>query len=200
MPKRFNDSRYDDFESGCFRCGREGHWASECFAKTKVRSETSSMDCCFRCGREGHWASECYAKTSVGNSLTAKGIRGVYCLTDSDGKLYVGKSDNISERIDDHKMGEGTRFLGQNLQRIAPETTPISDLESWERNETLTMMYKRGIENVRGWMFTTRSLSDDQKQDAFSQICEKFDLCRKCGRDGHFVTSCFARSKADWAK
>ena len=176
--------------------------ASECYAKTKVRSKADSMDCCFRCGREGHLASECYAKTTIGSSLTAtRSLHGVYCLTDSDGKIYVGKSENIPERINDHRMGEGTRFLGPNLQKIAPETTPIpSDLESWERNETLAMMYKHGIEKVRGWMFTTTRLSDDQKQDAFSQICEKLDLCRKCGRDSHFVNSCFARSKADWAK
>lgn len=35
----------------CFRCGKEGHWLSEC-----VESPNSP---CFKCGRFGHWKKDC---------------------------------------------------------------------------------------------------------------------------------------------
>jgi hypothetical protein len=42
----------------CQKCGREGHWASKCYARTKVLV-------CYTCGREGHTSPQCYARTHV---------------------------------------------------------------------------------------------------------------------------------------
>ena len=41
----------------CSTCNRMGHWASTCYAKTKINSG------CYRCGRKGHYSNNCYAKT-----------------------------------------------------------------------------------------------------------------------------------------
>lgn len=41
---------------GCFRCGKEGHFAMEC---TQTRSPIRRSGGCFRCGKEGHFAMEC---------------------------------------------------------------------------------------------------------------------------------------------
>lgn len=62
----------------CFTCGRKGHYASNCYAKTDLNgnyinndSDDSDDDndnygiCCFKCGRPGHYATNCYAKTDV---------------------------------------------------------------------------------------------------------------------------------------
>ena len=56
----------------CFRCGRSGHWADDCFAKTHINGtylkeevEYVDEDQCLRCGRHGHWANDCYAKVDV---------------------------------------------------------------------------------------------------------------------------------------
>jgi hypothetical protein len=71
-------------------------------------------------------------------------------------------------------------------------------MESWERNEVLTRMFESGIDNVRGWMYTLRTMPLEQKLSAFDQICEKFDRCRKCGRGTHFVRNCQALSADLW--
>ena len=126
---------------------------------------------------------------------------GVYTLEDSSGRMYVGKSADVAQRVETHRSGEGTQFVGRDF-KVVPNYTQgqHEDLESWERKETLTRMRKHGIDHVRGWMFASVELSDLQRRDAFTQVCEKFDLCRRCGRDSHFADRCFALGKAAWAK
>ena len=59
-------------------------------------------------------------------------------------------------------------------------------------------MHEFGIDNVRGWMYTFKTMPLDQKLSAFDQICEKFDFCRKCGRNGHFIRDCRSMSTDKW--
>ena len=129
---------------------------------------------------------------------------GVYALQTMSGDaptFYVGKSGNIAKRMQDHRDGMGTPYLGGCDVARVPLCTEgsVEDLESWERNETLQRMLVFGIDNVRGWMFTTRHLQPEERRAAFAQICEKNDLCRRCGRNSHFVSDCFAKSTAPWA-
>jgi hypothetical protein len=169
----------------------------------RFRSAPYSPLTCLRCGRRGHEVWECFASAPArpiasGRALTPSGV---YVLRDGDGRMYVGKSGNIPRRIEQHLGGEGTQFLGAEIKRVTPYTTgPSSDLESWERNETLARMRKHGIAKVRGWMFTSITLTKEQAEDAFRQICEKYDLCRRCGRSGHFATQCPFNDKAPWAR
>jgi hypothetical protein len=61
-------------------------------------------------------------------------------------------------------------------------------------------MLEHGIENVRGWMFTTERLDEYQVDQVCDQVCEKFDLCRQCGGKGHFVGSCRVSRYAKWMR
>jgi len=124
---------------------------------------------------------------------------GVYVLEKADGSLYVGKSGNISERIMQHAMGEGASCARGFVRRVPPLTECVGDREAWERSETLARMRRHGVSNVRGWMYTTPTLSDAQRDHAFRQVCEKMDLCRRCGLEGHFAGSC-RRSGAGGAR
>ena len=51
-------------------------------------------------------------------------------------------------------------------------------------------MFMRGVDNVRGWRYTQVHLSKEDEQDAELNIRELFDLCRKCGQPGHFISNC----------
>ena len=201
----------------CFRCGRRGHYASQCYASTTKRGfEIESSDSeneelqCDRCFRIGHSTDTCFAKTTSSGEPLERSKRpkhsdqnkGIYVLENESGYFYVGKSNDISNRVEQHKTGNGALFVDTmgKFKRINPITSGSGDdMESWERNETLHRMWTHGIDQVCGWMFTTQYLSDEQKSDAFKQICEKFDLCRKCGRSSHFASECFAKSKDSWA-
>ncbi len=205
----------------CFRCGRRGHFAQNCYAKTAVDSAffqyESSCDESYdddsnddsNDGDLLHTAKKTYknyqALTTLlprSTSSTAPTARsGIYVLLTTSGLYYVGKSNDIDSRIRDHQRGLGAACLnGSRFQVITTLTSgSASDLESWERNETLHRMLHHGIENVRGWMFTSTQLSENDSQSAFRQICEKFDLCRRCGRRSHFADQCFARSIDKWA-
>lgn len=125
--------------------------------------------------------------------------QGVYVLQVDIDKYYVGKSNNITLRLEQHTKGEGSCFVKRIVQRLEPCVPYIHDWESWERAETLHWMYTRGISHVRGWMYTDPVLNVEQKKHAFAQICEKYDLCRKCGQTGHFVSEC-NKKKEDCVK
>ena len=80
-------------------------------------------------------------------------------------------------------------------------TGSVNDLESWERSEVLTRMFIEGFDRVRGWKYNSKGpLSMGKKRSARDDIMEKFDLCRRCGRDSHFASRCFARSPASWCR
>jgi hypothetical protein len=118
--------------------------------------------------------------------------RGVYVLQKPDGMIYVGKSQHIQERLRQHSEGQGASCAKGKFRRLPPLTQPCEDLEAWERSEVLARMRKHGIQKVRGWMYTTQEISEAEREHAFRQVCERFDLCRRCGLKGHFISRCNA--------
>jgi predicted GIY-YIG superfamily endonuclease len=127
---------------------------------------------------------------------------GVYVLQMPNGSFYVGKSVNIQERIKQHTEGNGASCARGKFRRVPPLTASCEDLEAWERAEVLARMKKHGIRKVRGWMYTNPDFTESQVDHAFSQVCEKYDLCRRCGRGGHFAVECRVKNgvKPDWAQ
>jgi hypothetical protein len=155
---------------------------------------------CPRCGAE-HFILDCLGEAPGRVARRGRPHRtparesGVYALADGSGRVYVGKSWDIPRRVEEHRREN--LFLDRATIRRIPTLTggPRGDLELWERNETLAQMRRRGLGKVRGWRFT----GEGGHWDAFREVCERFDLCRRCGRAGHFVSACPGRERAKWA-
>jgi hypothetical protein len=52
------------------------------------------------------------------------------------------------------------------------------------------------MDSVRGWRYTRKGPLTEYERRAVKS--EKYDLCRRCGRDSHFANRCFANSAARW--
>lgn len=123
------------------------------------------------------------------------GKEGVYVLELAQGRVYVGHSGDTRRRIQQHMAGQGSAFTkafpptGVVLPRLGCVT---GSPEAAERDETLRYMFLRGIQLVRGWRYVRVDMPDSEVQDAEENIRELFDLCRRCGHPGHFITQCKA--------
>jgi predicted GIY-YIG superfamily endonuclease len=136
-------------------------------------------------------------KTKCKSEFVYKNKSGIYVLELTDGFIYVGKSKNIPKRIAQHMAGRGARFTrifkptGKVLPRLGSIQCELGDAA--ERDETLRQMYKYGVDRVRGWKFCSQRLRLCDRAEIESNIRELFDLCRKCGKTGHFAASCTAK-------
>ena len=121
--------------------------------------------------------------------------RGVYVLALKHGGLYVGRSNDIDARIQQHIDGAGSAWCwhqGGVVGEVAPVHTGSSaDLASWEMNETVAQMLLNGFENVRGWEFTNCAALSSKECDTIKTIVMgQGNMCRRCGAEGHFATHC----------
>lgn len=128
---------------------------------------------------------------------------GIYVLKFNDAgqpSFYVGKSNDIAQRLEQHAKGSGAACVsGRSFTRVPVVSKgSVNDLEAWERAEVLELMFQYGINAVRGWKYTLCSMPLEQKLSAFDDVCERFDLCRKCGRGSHFVNECHTVTTDRW--
>lgn len=117
----------------------------------------------------------------------------VYIIELECGRVYVGSSKNIKRRINQHNAGLGSAYtrIYKPTGVILPRLGNVQgDGDAAERDETLRYMFLRGIPLVRGWKFTQVNMSAADFDEAEANIRELYDLCRRCGRSGHFMTHC----------
>jgi hypothetical protein len=189
----------------------------ECDANPKSRASSLRCD---RCGRTSHSAGACYASTHAkGYALRSeseqfvsshgrKGVvdnhsdsAGVYVLLLEGGNIYVGKANIVEERIRQHQLhntSSGSAWTRKHrvIKRIPCLTPPMDDLECWERVETLEQMVQRGIEKVRGWHYVQVKLDKKIHEEIRMQLVNRYELCKSCGKKGHFVSQCPRRRYA----
>ena len=142
-------------------------------------------------------ASPTYQETA-GNILSAEAQpeqnpQSVYILELDQERVYVGVSRDVEKRIAQHLSGSGsafTRFYRPTGVRLPRLGNVSGSGDAVERDETLRYMYLKGMSFVRGWKYTQVNLSEKDYEEAESNIRELYDLCRRCGGKGHFMSQC----------
>lgn len=158
-----------------------------------ARVSMSQIPTCFWSGIIAGGACGVRAAASRPSRASAR----VYVLELLGGFVYVGKSTDVKRRVEEHMRGDGAWFTkayrptGRLLRRLG---TLEGDGDGPERDETLRQMDARGWERVRGWKYTRKELSALDVREIEANIREMKDLCRRCGRKGHFWAKCAYRT------
>lgn len=113
----------------------------------------------------------------------------IYILKLEDSKYYIGKSENVERRFQDHMNGNGSvwtrKYKPIEMERV------IRSASSFDEDKfTKEYMSTYGIDNVRGGSYTTVELSEEQKEFLTREIWGAKDLCARCGDAGHFIRHC----------
>ena len=181
----------------CQKCDQYGHWPSSCqYNRHGIRLSPSPYPVNKRARHQDNDNDVIEIKVEPKPTR-----RGIYVIQYGDNQIFIGRSQDIDARITQHQNGDGAHCIQnwETAREIPPLTDPIlHDLESWERNETLLRMTQVGISRVRGWMFQNKILTTPEKMEAFNQICEKFDSCRRCGKTEHHTHRCNLHGAFAW--
>jgi predicted GIY-YIG superfamily endonuclease len=117
----------------------------------------------------------------------------IYVLRLEGGRYYVGKSDNVMNRYEQHIKGSGSAWT-RKYKPVSLEKT-INNVSSFEEDKvTKEYMSKYGIDKVRGGSYVEVELSEFHTDALKMEIWAAKNLCTQCGRPGHFVKDCHAKT------
>jgi len=110
----------------------------------------------------------------------------IYKLDLTNGKKYIGKTNNIERRMNEHFSGTGS----QVTKKFKPIEGRVIDScngyfsSKLEQKKTEKYMNKYGYDNVRGGSYTN---SKTLKYNNFNS-----KKCKRCGNIGHYMSYCYA--------
>ncbi len=113
----------------------------------------------------------------------------LYVLELKDNYVYVGKTNNLELRIEEHREGKACSWTEKHpfVKIISyKQLTNILD----EDNTVKEYMIKYGIDKVRGGSYVTDTLKDYQLLSLNREFRGAADVCFKCGSPEHWVKDC----------
>ena len=113
----------------------------------------------------------------------------IYVIECTNKKYYVGKTNDVLRRFEEHKSGKGSAWTSKYKPvRLISCRPQVSEHD--ENNETKDLMKKYGIENVRGGSYTQIELPSEEIYVLQKEIIGNVDKCYKCNLAGHFAGAC----------
>jgi len=116
----------------------------------------------------------------------------IYILQLAKGKYYVGKTDNLERRAEEHFNGTASTwtriYKPIGIEKIISGASPFD-----EDRYTKEYMSLHGIENVRGGSYVSEVLSDSQMEALQLELRNAKDQCTNCGKKGHFIKDCHVK-------
>ena len=123
----------------------------------------------------------------------------IYVLKLEDGNYYIGKSDDVNNRYQQHLKGFGSAWTKKHRPLSLEKT--IEHVSPFEEDRiTKEYMSKYGIDKVRGGSYCQIDLSEFHTESLKMEIWGAKDLCSQCGRSGHFVKDCYANKDVSGKK
>lgn len=113
----------------------------------------------------------------------------IYILKLEGGRYYVGKSDNVMKRYEQHLSGSGSAWT-KKYKPISIEKTIKNASPFDEDRYVKEYMAKYGIDNVRGGSYCEMILDDSQRVAIERECRGASDACQGCGKKGHFIKFC----------
>lgn len=113
----------------------------------------------------------------------------IYILQLAGGRYYVGKTNNIARRYQEHLNGTGSawtrRWPPTTLVKTVTATSPFD-----EDKTVKEYMAKYGIDKVRGGSYVAETLDATQHDLLTKEIRGAEGRCVTCGGAGHFAAAC----------
>jgi predicted GIY-YIG superfamily endonuclease len=114
----------------------------------------------------------------------------IYVLRLEGGHYYIGKSDNVIARYQQHLDGKGSAWT--KLHKPVSLVKTVEGASPFDEDKiTKEYMATYGIEKVRGGSYVQLELSPFHMDALHMEIRGATDVCTRCGRGGHFVKDCF---------
>ena len=117
----------------------------------------------------------------------------IYILELENGKYYVGRTEHKKNRINDHFVGRGSLFTRKYKPKKLLQTFLNCD-EFDEDKYVFKLMDVYGIENVRGGVFSSLTISDNDRSYIEKRILGASDRCYHCKSPDHFIRECPERT------
>ena len=117
----------------------------------------------------------------------------IYIIRLEGGRYYIGKSDNVMNRYQQHIDGNGSAWT-RKYKPISLEKI-IKNVSSFEEDKiTKEYMSKYGIDKVRGGSYVEIELSEFHIDALKMEIWSAKNLCTQCGSSEHFVKDCHTKT------
>ena len=120
----------------------------------------------------------------------------IYILKLEDDCYYIGKSENVELRFQQHLSNNGSSFTKKHkplsIETVYNNVSPFD-----EDKYVKEYMSKYGMDKVRGGTYVSEKLNDLQIHNLKKEIWGATDLCTRCGRNTHWVANCHEITDVD---